>query len=234
MQTGTYYIWIDGCGATGNDDSCHAGLDGKEIDTCDTLSGWNGRYAWSNASSDGPRATFEVSTVGVHTLNIYMREDGFIVDKVLLTTNASYTPTGNGPPESPRGVPANALAPSPASGATDVPRDAVLSWKPGPFASTHDVYFGTSVDSVTNAGRTNPLSALVSQGQDANTYDPPGSLKLGQTYYWRIDEFNAPPDSTMFRGGVWSFTVEPFSYPMKNVEATASSSHEAGMGPETD
>lgn len=232
VKTGTYYIWILGCGANGNDDSCHAGLDGKEIDTCDTLSGWNGRYAWSNASSDGPRSTFEVSTVGVHTLNIYMREDGFIVDKVLLTTNADYTPTGDGPAESPRGVPANALAPRPPGGATDVPRDVVLSWKPGPFAATHDVYFGTSLDDVTNADGTKPLNVLVSQGQDANTYDPPGSLKLGQTYYWRIDEANAAPDTTLFRGGVWSFTVEVFSYPITNVTATASSSHEAGMGPE--
>ncbi len=232
VKTGTYYIWIQGCGATGNDDSCHAGLDGLEITTCDTLSGWNAKYVWSNTSSDGPRSTFEVSTVGVHTLNIYMREDGFIVDRVLLTTNAGYTPTGDGPTESPRGVPANALAPSPADGATDVPRDVILSWKPGPFAATHDVYFGTSLDDVTNADSTKPLSVLVSQRQDANTYDPPGSLKLGQTYYWRIDEANAAPDTTLFRGGVWSFTVEVFSYPVTNVTATASSSHEAGMGPE--
>ena len=232
VKTGTYYIWILGCGATGNDDSCHAGLDGLEISTCDTLSGWNGRYQWSNTSSDGPRSTFDVSTVGVHTLNIYMREDGFIVDKVLLTTNADYTPTGNGPAESFRGVPANALAPSPASGATDVPRDVILSWKPGPFAATHDVYFGTSLDDVTNADRTKPLNVLVSQGQDASTYDPPGSLKLGQTYYWRIDESNALPDTTMFRGGIWSFTVELFSYPITNVKATASSSYQADMGPE--
>jgi len=65
------------------------------------------------------------------------------------------------------------LWPQSGSGATDVPRDAILSWMPGPYAATHDVYFGTSVDSVTNAERTNPLGVLVNQGQDANTYDPP-------------------------------------------------------------
>ena len=232
VKTGTYYVWVFACGASGNDDSGHAGLDGLEIPTCDRMSGWNAQYRWSNSTMDNAPSTFDLTTVGVHTLNIYMREDGLIVDKIVLTTNASYTPTGGGPAESPRGVPANALAPSPAGGATDVPMDAILSWRPGPFAVTHDVYFGTSLDAVTNAGRTNPLSVLVSQGQDANTYDPPGSLKLGQTYYWRVDEVNAPPDSTTFRGGVWSFTVEVFSYPIKNVKATASSSHEAGMGPE--
>jgi len=36
----------------------------------------------------------------------------------------------------------------------------------------------------------------------------------------------------MYRGGVWSFTVELFSYPITNVKATASSMHDATMGPE--
>jgi len=34
--------------------------------------------------------------------------------------------------------------PNPADEATDVPRDATLSWKPGEFANTHDVYLGPS------------------------------------------------------------------------------------------
>src|SRR2546430_10860622 len=39
---------------------------------------------------------------GVHTIHIWMREDGQIVDKLLVTTNASFIPTGLGPPESER------------------------------------------------------------------------------------------------------------------------------------
>jgi len=54
---------------------------------------------------------------------------------------------------------------------------------------------------------------------------------LGQTYFWRIDEVNAPPDSTIFKGEVWSFTTEPIGYPIENVTATASSST-SGQGPE--
>jgi len=54
---------------------------------------------------------------------------------------------------------------------------------------------------------------------------------LGQTYFWRIDEVNAPPDSTIFKGEVWSFTTEPIGYPIENVTATASSSIQ-GQGPE--
>jgi hypothetical protein len=120
---------------------------------------------------------------------------------------------------------------SPADKATDVPRDTMLSWAPGTFAKTHDVYLGTTFADVNNASRTNAAGALASRGQDANSYDPPTVLGLGKTYYWRIDEVNAAPDNTIFKGSIWSFTVEPFSYPIKGVTATASSST-TGMGPE--
>ncbi|UCD58273.1 MAG: hypothetical protein JSV16_03935, partial [Candidatus Hydrogenedentota bacterium] len=49
---------------------------------------------------DGPDATFNVSTAGIHTFNIWMREDGFVIDKIVLTSNSSYTPISTGPPES--------------------------------------------------------------------------------------------------------------------------------------
>jgi len=127
--------------------------------------------------------------------------------------------------------PRKAMNPSPADRATDVPRDVTLSWTPGPSAATHDVYFGTSLDVVTNASRANPSDVLVSTGQDAATFDPTGVLEFGRTYYWRVDEVNAPPDSTVFKGSVWSFSVEPVSYPIQKVTATASSASE-GMGPE--
>ncbi len=125
-----------------------------------------------------------------------------------------------------------ARKPSPAKGTTDVPREVILHWTPGDTAATHDVYLGTSFEAVSNASRTNPSSTLASRGQDANSYDPPGRLEFGQTYYWRVDEVNAAPDSTIFKGDVWSFTVEPYSYAVTGVTATASSSHLATMGPE--
>jgi regulation of enolase protein 1 (concanavalin A-like superfamily) len=230
VKTGTYYVWVYGYGANGNDDSCHAGLDGQEIATCDNMSGWNGRYAWSDGTLDGPVSTFEITAVGVHTLNMYMREDGMIIDKVLLTANATYTPTGDGPAESPRGIPNYAAGPAPANGATDVPRDAILSWKPGPSAVAHDVYLGTVLADVDAASRTNPKGLLVSQAQDANSYDPAGLFELGKVYYWRVDEVGATAAS-LVKGNVWSFTAEPVAYPIATGSATASSS-DAGVGPQ--
>ena len=120
---------------------------------------------------------------------------------------------------------------SPAVGAVDVPQDVVLSWAAGHYADTHDVYFGTDPSAVAEADSDHPLDVLVSPGQDANTYDPIGHLEFGQTYYWRVDEVNAPPDLSVFKGDVWSFTVEPLAYPVENITATASSSGD-GVGPE--
>ncbi|MCF7972778.1 MAG: discoidin domain-containing protein [Phycisphaerae bacterium] len=116
--------------------------------------------------------------------------------------------------------PVLAGSPSPANESDDVLRDGTqLTWKSGKHAGTHNVYFGTDMDEVTNA--TVPTSA----GQTANRYDP-GRLTFDQTYYWRVDEVNASPDKTVFKGDTWGFTVEPYSImiPVDVNNVTASSS----------
>jgi hypothetical protein len=128
--------------------------------------------------------------------------------------------------------PGPASNPSPANEATDVLRDdVILNWSPGKFAYKHDVYFGTIFDDVNTAYMANSLDVLVSQGQDANSYDA-GILDFGQSYYWRADEVNGAPDNTVFKGQVWSFTAEPYSIPVETITVTASSSNADNMGPE--
>jgi hypothetical protein len=120
--------------------------------------------------------------------------------------------------------------PKPSNESVDIPRDMVLSWTPGPYADKHDVYFGTDFDDVNNAGTDSSL--LVGPAQDVNSFDA-GRLDFERTYYWRVDEVNVPPDSTVFKGPVWNFTVEPFAVPIpgENIIATASS-YAVGQGPE--
>ncbi len=122
-------------------------------------------------------------------------------------------------------------SPVPADKATDVARDAVLSWIGSEMAATHDVYFGTTLADVNTASRTDVKGVLASKGQADTTFDPRGSLAYGQAYYWRIDEVNAPPSSAIFKGDVWSFTAEPYGYPVKPVKVT-SLTYQAGMDPE--
>jgi hypothetical protein len=123
-----------------------------------------------------------------------------------------------------------ATTPAPADTTIDILRDVVLGWEAGSYAASHDVYFGTSFDDVNTASRSNPLDVLVSQSQTATTYDSEGLLEYGQTYYWRVDEVNAAPDNTIFKGDVWSLTVEPFAYPVQNIVATTNAISDAGIG----
>jgi glucose/arabinose dehydrogenase len=97
VKTGVHYVWIRGQGATGADDSVHVGLNGQAVATADRITGFGTTYTWTRSTMDGVVATINVTTTGVHTLNIWMREDGTVVDKVVLTTSSAYTPTGTGP-----------------------------------------------------------------------------------------------------------------------------------------
>lgn len=99
---GTYNVWLRGSAPTGEDDSCHVGLDGQGPASADRIGSFGTSLMWTRSTMDGPVATIVVSTPGLHTLNLWMREDGLSVDRLLLTTNNAFTPSGAGPAESPR------------------------------------------------------------------------------------------------------------------------------------
>ncbi|MBA3684511.1 MAG: Ig-like domain-containing protein [Planctomycetes bacterium] len=103
-RTGVHVVWIRGQGATAADNSVHVGLDGSPNTTADhgTIPPGSA-YVWTNATTDGPAMTVDVPSVGRHIVNVWMREDGVVVDRLLLTVNAAYVPSGVGPPASPTG-----------------------------------------------------------------------------------------------------------------------------------
>jgi len=121
--------------------------------------------------------------------------------------------------------------PGPADAGADVPRDTSLSWTPKEGAQTRNVYLGTNWDDVNSADMDVTLSVLVSEAQDANSYVPDALFAFGQTYYWRVDEVNGAPDRTVFKGDIWSFTVESYAYTITPIAATASSMQNADMAP---
>jgi len=105
VKTGTHYIWVRGrawprTGGVGNADSLHMGVDGAIADTADKITGFNTSYAWSRSTMDGPVATITVTSTGVHDVNVFVREDGFVCDKIVLTTDSGYVPSATGPTES--------------------------------------------------------------------------------------------------------------------------------------
>ena len=95
-----------------------------------------------------------------------------------------------------------ACYPNPLDGATGVSPDARLTWSPDPAATGQTIYLGEAAGAV-RAGAAEVRHP--SLAPDANTFTPSG-LRLGRTYYWRVDETRA--DSNAVRAGeVWSFTV---------------------------
>lgn len=96
--TGTYQVWIRGFGA-GSRDRTHAGLDGTGPASADRISGFGSTLGWSKTTLDRAVATINVTRAGLHTVNLWMREDGFQVDKIVLTRSTSVVPSGAGPSE---------------------------------------------------------------------------------------------------------------------------------------
>lgn len=95
--------------------------------------------------------------------------------------------------------------PVPADTEDDVSPAVTLGWTAGIYATTHDVYFGTSFSEVNDANTNS--DAFMAPTQAGTTwattgYDPNG-LGYSTTYYWRIDE----QDGGTFPGNVWSFTT---------------------------
>ncbi len=189
--------------------------------------------AWAWVRTGHEEGHTKVLQNGKNTMRIYHRQGDSSVfwDVFMWTDSASYVPTDDDYRKATVLLPGTASNPIPGVGATDVPRDAVLSWEAGKFAVAHDVYFGTAFADIDTATRTDAKGVLASQGQTGTTFSPAGPLTYGQTYYWRIDEANKPSDNKIFKGTVWSFTAEPYGYPIRPVAATASSA-QANMGPE--
>ncbi len=77
--------------------------------------------------------------------------------------------------------PKTAYNPDPSDGAELVSPAVMLSWTPGFGAKLHTVYFGDNFDEVDNAAGGLP--------QGTANYTP-GTLKMAETYYWRVDEFD--------------------------------------------
>ncbi|MCP4263844.1 MAG: hypothetical protein GY774_41010 [Planctomycetes bacterium] len=91
-------------------------------------------------------------------------------------------------------------SPEPAKGAADVIQTPVLTWVPGIFVNTHEVFFGTDAAS---------LELKASGNFGAESYDA-GQLEWNTTYYWRIDEVNNANADSPWTGPLWSFTTANF------------------------
>ena len=90
--------------------------------------------------------------------------------------------------------------PTPANGAVGVSQTPILTWTPGIFGASHEIYFGTDAASLELKGSGNLGS---------ESYDP-GLLEWNTTYYWRVDEANNANADSPWTGLLWSFSTGNF------------------------
>ena len=102
-KAGSWHVWVRGWGdAVGNEgksDSVHVGLDGTLAGAA-ALQGFPaGGWNWSNTVRGNGFATVQVNSPGQHTIDVWMREDGFEFDALVLSLDSGYVPSGTGPAE---------------------------------------------------------------------------------------------------------------------------------------
>jgi hypothetical protein len=110
----------------------------------------------------------------------------------------------------PRAIP-YARSPNPADGVLHNDTWINLSWRPGDFAISHDVYIGDNFDDVNNSVegtfQGNQTDTFIVVGFPGFPF--PDGLVPGTTYYWRIDEVNEAEPNSPWKGDVWSFSIPP-------------------------
>ena len=89
------------------------------------------------------------------------------------------------------------------------PDGPALSWVPGVYAASHDVYFGTDPNAVNDASNVPGMWPQFKGNQDPCSYYPE-PLELDKTYYWRIDEVNELDPNSPWKGIVWEFTIADY------------------------
>jgi hypothetical protein len=92
FTAGTFFLHIRGDGSDGANDSCWGGRDGTLLTTIYDFPEVVNSWAWRSVSLGSV-------TAGIHTINVWGREDGFRLDKIVINTS-STAPTGAGPAES--------------------------------------------------------------------------------------------------------------------------------------
>jgi hypothetical protein len=156
----------------------------------------------------------EPATIEISAINFLFTENGSnfegLIDDVRIYNRALTQAEILVAMEGSEGYP-YALGPEPVDGALIEDTWANLSWSPGDFAVSHDVYIGDNFDDVNNGNegtfQGNQTGTFIVVGFPGFAF--PDGLVNGATYYWRIDEVNDSEPNSPWKGEVWSFSIPP-------------------------
>lgn len=93
--SGVYTIWVCGWGGNYGDDSLHMGYADALQTSSDRISGFHpNRWVWSNITMDVVGGVYQPATItaseGDRVFNVWMREDGMRIDRILLTRSSTF------------------------------------------------------------------------------------------------------------------------------------------------
>ncbi|MHA7058225.1 carbohydrate-binding protein [Aquimarina sp. M1] len=104
---GKYFVWVRAYSTGSEDNGIHVGLNGTWPASGNRMQWCQGKNQWTweskqrtnaNHCGEAQQIYLDIPSAGVHTISFSMREDGFEIDKFVLSK--SYTkPTGDGPAE---------------------------------------------------------------------------------------------------------------------------------------
>jgi hypothetical protein len=103
---GRYYVWVRACSSGAEDNGLHVGFNntwpahGQRMQWCE------GKNQWTWASKQRtetehcgvPKEIYlDIEKTGIHDIQFSLREDGFEMDRFILTKDIDYVPGGEGP-----------------------------------------------------------------------------------------------------------------------------------------
>lgn len=102
-KPGIYYVWARAFSTGSEDNGVHIGLNGTWPEASQRLQLCENKHQWTWSSAQRTKdnhcgepktITLDIPEAGVHMIMISMREDGFELDKLLLTQDNNYIPSG--------------------------------------------------------------------------------------------------------------------------------------------
>jgi hypothetical protein len=94
-KTGEHWVWVKADAANPSSDSYHMGKDMRAGSWGEYRGvGTYGQFLWRKTNP------FTVDSTGVHTINLWSRENGTWIDRVLVTSDPDYRPSNDEPAES--------------------------------------------------------------------------------------------------------------------------------------
>ncbi|MDG6099919.1 hypothetical protein EXU34_20880 [Alteromonas sp. ZYF713] len=105
---GKYFVWARAYSSGSEDNGLHVGLNNDWPSSSQRLQLCEGKNKWTWSSNQRKKDNhcgtpntiwLDIPESGVHNITLSMREDGFELDKIILTKDADYKPEGIGPNE---------------------------------------------------------------------------------------------------------------------------------------